>query len=312
MDEAGPPPPAAGWIPCMPRDLELLPALFGTCEPGAMNLMDSLFHLDRTILRPWKSDWHEFSVRYVTGGSTVAMATLSRSGYLLTFSDPGAGKVPWEPGIGMLTALPGFRRMRPFGAILFGAGSKDLPPPLAGAVWSGKEYRVLAVPPPAGAVPGPWPGRPPAGPSMEGLEFRPATPRDERDILDIQCSYELEEVLLDPGDLDRSQTLARLGAALRTQRIQLAFADRVPVAKAGSNALSWSHIQIGGVYTEPAWRNRGIATALVDLLVQEARASGRGACLFVKKDNPPALAVYRRTGFRPCGDLEIVYFRYRS
>jgi ribosomal protein S18 acetylase RimI-like enzyme len=50
--------------------------------------------------------------------------------------------------------------------------------------------------------------------------------------------------------------------------------------------------------TAPAWRGRGIASAVVDALLAHARSRGaRVAFLQVNDDNAPALAVYAKFGF---------------
>ena len=50
--------------------------------------------------------------------------------------------------------------------------------------------------------------------------------------------------------------------------------------------------------TEPAWQGRGLASTLVDALLEHARRRGaRLAFLQVNDDNAPAVAVYRKFGF---------------
>ncbi len=59
---------------------------------------------------------------------------------------------------------------------------------------------------------------------------------------------------------------------------------------------------IGNVATHPAWRNRGVSTALIGSAIAFARArGGRFVALQVVEGNQPALRVYERAGFRALG-----------
>lgn len=55
---------------------------------------------------------------------------------------------------------------------------------------------------------------------------------------------------------------------------------------------------IGGVYTEPRARGRGLAQAVVGALVAEAATAGADAALYVREDNGAALRTYRSLAFR--------------
>ncbi len=55
---------------------------------------------------------------------------------------------------------------------------------------------------------------------------------------------------------------------------------------------------IGGVFTAPDARNRGVAGATTAALVRTAAATGAAAGLWVRAENTPARRVYERLGFR--------------
>jgi ribosomal protein S18 acetylase RimI-like enzyme len=62
-----------------------------------------------------------------------------------------------------------------------------------------------------------------------------------------------------------------------------------------------SDIRIMDIALAPAFRGRGIGTALLAELIAEADASGRKLSIHVEMNNP-ARALYDRFGFRPAGE----------
>ncbi|MDR2114309.1 MAG: GNAT family N-acetyltransferase [Bifidobacteriaceae bacterium] len=67
-------------------------------------------------------------------------------------------------------------------------------------------------------------------------------------------------------------------------------------AELGAELGRW--VQIQGVWTDPAWRGRGIAKAGMAAVMAECARRGRDrVCLYVNHYNLPALAVYRALGF---------------
>lgn len=63
-------------------------------------------------------------------------------------------------------------------------------------------------------------------------------------------------------------------------------------------------IRIGGVYTPPAMRRRGYATALVAEVSRVMLAEGKAFCvLFTDLANPTSNAIYRKIGYRPVCDF---------
>ena len=84
----------------------------------------------------------------------------------------------------------------------------------------------------------------------------------------------------------------------------LAEASGAVVAGAGLVLLDWGPTlddpnpvrgRIGNVYTDPAWRQRGLATALLQRCLAEAEA--RGVRVFNLSTSQRARALYERLGF---------------
>jgi ribosomal protein S18 acetylase RimI-like enzyme len=79
-----------------------------------------------------------------------------------------------------------------------------------------------------------------------------------------------------------------------------AFDDGVLVAVAGTHAWSSRFLigAIGGVFTHPDWRCRGLATATTAAVTQTLMTAGvQDVVLKVRADNEPALRAYARLGF---------------
>jgi predicted GNAT family acetyltransferase len=141
-----------------------------------------------------------------------------------------------------------------------------------------------------------------------GITIRPAAAADAAPLFPLQKSYEMEEVVLNPALFSDSQCDRLLRKSLREEVIYLAERDGKPVAKAGTNARGYGVDQIGGVYTAPAERGRGTATAVMAALLEHIFQEKHGACLFVKKTNGAALALYKRLGFLIVDEYVINYY----
>lgn len=149
----------------------------------------------------------------------------------------------------------------------------------------------------------------PDDPGVPDLRLRPAVGADAPALYPLQRDYELEEVLIEPGHFSAQACLGGLRRMLRQQIIILAERDGRPVAKAGTNARGFAVDQIGGVFTVEAERGRGFARKVMRELLDRIFREKGTASLFVKKHNAPAIALYRRLGFRALEDYRISYFR---
>jgi len=145
-------------------------------------------------------------------------------------------------------------------------------------------------------------------PDSPGLRLRKADPYDAELLFPMQKCYELEEVVITPAHFNEAQCMKSLRLALREQLVYVAEIQGVPVSKAATNARGYKVDQIGGVYTLPAERGKGLGKAVVSELLKAVLSEKQAACLFVKKHNRSALALYERLGFSPVTDYVISYY----
>lgn len=70
------------------------------------------------------------------------------------------------------------------------------------------------------------------------------------------------------------------------------------VAQIAINASSPHFRQIGSVYTLAEYRGRGLASMLVDFVIEDGKKQGQKTILFVNKSNRNAIALYKKLRFK--------------
>ena len=142
-------------------------------------------------------------------------------------------------------------------------------------------------------------GSRPALPSEDHrLRVRLADEWDADAIFPLQKAYELEEVVVDPRHFNDAQCMKLLRRTLKDELVFVAERDRVPVAKAATNARGFTVDQIGGVYTVPGSRNAGIAARGVRASPQDLPGEGKRVPVR-EKEKPPRDLPVRETGLCP-------------
>ncbi len=112
----------------------------------------------------------------------------------------------------------------------------------------------------------------------------------------------------DAGDMSRTPTSVE--RPLRDTRVWVGEAAGEIVAAALTNAEAARSAMVGGVYTAPAWRNRGIAQAVVGKLCEELLDDGLQPVLYW--ESAAAGAVYRKLGFGKLGEWRSVRLTRRD
>jgi len=87
------------------------------------------------------------------------------------------------------------------------------------------------------------------------------------------------------------------------------WVDGQPVTMVGHNGPTPRGMRIGPVYTPPAHRRKGYASACTAAVTQLLLDGGRQACfLFTNLANPTANHIYQEIGYRPVEDVEMYTF----
>ena len=108
----------------------------------------------------------------------------------------------------------------------------------------------------------------------------------------------------------RQRCRADMERSLREGTTWVLEANGRPVASTSFNARIAEAVQVGGVWTPPAFRRRGYARAAVAASLLDARADGvEKAVLFTGQDHIAAQKAYRALGFQLIGDYRLLLFK---
>jgi predicted GNAT family acetyltransferase len=133
-----------------------------------------------------------------------------------------------------------------------------------------------------------------------GMSLRPADAADIPLLSDWFAGYLAETGLVGLNDDPRTRAAAAPGGSTR-----LLVRDGRPVAMAALNARAGTDVQVGGVYTPPPLRGRGLARTAIATLLAEAQAHG-AARAFLFSNNDAATRAYAALGFATTGSYRIV------
>jgi len=143
---------------------------------------------------------------------------------------------------------------------------------------------------------------------MNDVSIREATPEDWESWRSIR----LRSLLHDPGafgsththeaGFDKSTWQSRLDGAGGPAVI--AYAGSATVGMGAGWLYDPGHLMVVAMWTEPAWRGRGVGRKVLDHIVGWARERRVQAVLWVADDNPEARRLYERYGFRADGETE--------
>lgn len=139
--------------------------------------------------------------------------------------------------------------------------------------------------------------------------LRPATVQDRATLLEWGVAFQLE-ALGEETPPERAERWADRMLSDTTDRGLVVWeVDGEPVSMAGFGGPTPNGIRVFAVYTPPALRGHGYATACVAALTQQLLERGRRFCfLFTDLDNPTSNSIYRRIGYEPVVDFRELRF----
>ena len=120
-------------------------------------------------------------------------------------------------------------------------------------------------------------------------------------LLDKEDASKLAALLLSRKDRP-ANTLTTYAEWIKRMPMYGVFKEGRLVAYAGSFIQLPEVWLIGGVYTDPAHRNKGYATLATSGITKEALTKAEAAALFARADNLPAIRAYEKIGYRKIGE----------
>ena len=148
----------------------------------------------------------------------------------------------------------------------------------------------------------------PQMPPPQKMRILKGSTRQLLPLFPLQKTYERQEVLLNPDSQDTMETFRWLRSILTNEICFYARRGFRYVSKANTNARGFDHIQVGGVFTVPRFRNQGYAlntvAALCRFIIDEEH---KIPSLFVRSDNENAIKLYKSLGFEIKDTTKTVY-----
>ncbi|WP_254424217.1 GNAT family N-acetyltransferase [Thalassospira marina] len=148
----------------------------------------------------------------------------------------------------------------------------------------------------------------PIHPLGDSYQVEDAARMDRATLLRWMRQYEIEALGAEETPALDGRVASRVVNALEDRCWWVLFVDGQPVSLTGFNARLPDAVQVGPVWTPPAYRNMGYARFLVGRSLLAARARGvKQAVLFA--NNPAACRAYEALGFTAIGQYRLSQLR---
>lgn len=132
-------------------------------------------------------------------------------------------------------------------------------------------------------------------------ESRYATTRDLEALVPACAAMHREEVGIDPLERDAAGYRERVRELVDQKRSVIRMVDGEIAVKCEYSAVTNETVQLMGVWTNPRFRRRGYARALLREVCGHCARKGKTVTLFVNDFNLPAIALYEDLGFQRIG-----------
>ena len=109
--------------------------------------------------------------------------------------------------------------------------------------------------------------------------------------------------------LPKDQVRRTMYGRIRSLRTWVAESEGKLLSAASTSAETANAAMIGGVWTAPDARRRGLSTAVMSALSRELIEEGRRPYLFYLTGNVAAAHVYTQVGYRAVGHWSVIYLR---
>lgn len=142
------------------------------------------------------------------------------------------------------------------------------------------------------------------------LQSRRATLDDIDLLIQWRLDYNIETLNETDSPELRKQVEQSVERVVDERRIWLLLENGNPVSTTAFNTATTEAVQVGGVYTPPAYRSKGYARAAVAASLLDARNEGvQTGILFTGIENYPAQKAYAAIGFQHIGDYRILLLK---
>jgi len=135
-------------------------------------------------------------------------------------------------------------------------------------------------------------------PEPGGTGLRPATPADVERLLPACAAAHRLELGIDPLARDAEGFRWRTRAQVEEGRSWVWLEDGIVLFKAEASAWTSDAVQVAQVWVDPVARRHGNAARGLRDLCRLLLASTPAVTLFVRTDNPAAIALYESIGMR--------------
>lgn len=136
---------------------------------------------------------------------------------------------------------------------------------------------------------------------------RPATERDEEALVHIVLSYRVEDRLADPGSDHRAWIRDHVSERTRARRMYVAERNGRIVFAGAFTFLGPEGAGLGGIYTLPDERGRGLGSRATASLCALGLEQGPWVTLHVAADNPAAIRCYRKAGMHDVDAFRLTF-----
>ncbi|UTC62365.1 GNAT family N-acetyltransferase [Treponema sp. OMZ 787] len=140
------------------------------------------------------------------------------------------------------------------------------------------------------------------------LEFIKPPIEDTKLLCPMEIEYNETEVLAPGIKASRGSCLKLLKKRINSHALYAVKKEGKYIAKACINASGFYWNQIGGVFTLPEYRNKGVGAANMMMLINDSFQYKKKCALFVKIKNQAARQMYKKIGFKEFCDFRISYF----